>query len=89
MDLLQKATPVIDTTYYKAPELAEAQLNTTIFIDPSNPFSESVLAKILRKVSILTSLWFHKQPVCSPLNQEALIPSAQNIRRTNYTNSGG
>ena len=49
-DLLQRATPVIDTTYYQAPELTEAQLNTTVFLDPSNPFSDAVQNKLLRKV---------------------------------------
>ncbi|XP_067943218.1 mitotic checkpoint serine/threonine-protein kinase BUB1-like [Watersipora subatra] len=51
-EILQKATPIIDSTFYQPPELTEAQLNTTVFIDPSNPFSESVQSKLLRKVDL-------------------------------------
>ncbi|KAF6026754.1 hypothetical protein EB796_014937 [Bugula neritina] len=50
--MFQRMTPVVDTTFYQPPELTDAMLNTTVFIDPSNPFSESVQAKVLRKVDI-------------------------------------
>lgn len=41
---------IIDTTHYAAPEITDFNLNTTVFIDPSNPFNEKLQKKFLRKV---------------------------------------
>jgi len=49
-ELLSRATPVIDTTMYQPPEITECIANTTVFIDPSDPFNEQLQAKLLRKV---------------------------------------
>jgi len=56
--MFQGMTPVVDTTFYQPPELTDAMLNTTVFIDPSNPFSESVQAKVLRKVGQLRCIFY-------------------------------
>ena len=52
-EILNRATPVIDTTFYKPPDITEI-LDTTVFIDPSNPFSDKIQSKLLKKVTLLS-----------------------------------
>lgn len=51
--VLEKAAPVIDMTYFEPPELTEALLNTTVLLDPTDPFQEKLQNRLLRKVWLL------------------------------------
>jgi len=48
--MLLRMTSPVDATLYQAPELTEAMLNNTVFVEHSNHFSESVQAIVLRKI---------------------------------------